>query len=331
MKKKYILIFSFIVVLLFCACGKKGDPMPKGLPLAGGIRDLSGEVKDGVLFLSFTIPQKNMDGSEAKDLAGFRVFKSCGTCIGAFEPFKTISFEAQKGYAIYNGRLYIYDDDLMNGYEYGYKVYPYTTKGTRGDPSNTLMVKWERPPEPPKNVSAVPNDGRVELRWSKEEGYFYNVYRYDGNTYPLFAVNPARLSSDFFLDSGLTNNKKYTYEVRRVKESGGIFREGEGTKIEATPVDKTPPRQPEMVKAVKKGNLVSITWKENTEKDFAGYNIYIVIGDKKQKINREHFKENSFLDKKVPDERFVSYYVTALDEAGNESEPSQESIIILKE
>ena len=251
--------------------------------------------------------------------------------MGTFEPFKTISFEEEKGYTIYRGRLYIYDDDLMNGYEYGYKVYPYTKKGTRGDPSNTFTVKWERPPEPPKNVSVVPNDGRIELRWSKEEGYFYNVYRYDGNTYPLFTANPARLSTDFFMDSGLTNNKKYTYEVRKVKEIGGIFREGEGIKIEATPVDKTPPRQPEMVKAVKKGNLVSITWKENTEKDLAGYNIYVVIGSKKEKINRERIKENFYLDKKAPDERFVSYYVTALDEAGNESQPSQESIIILKE
>ncbi len=331
MQKKYILIFSFIILLLFSACGKKGDPLPKGLPLAGGINDLSGEVKDGVLFLSFIIPQKNRDGSEAKDLAGFRVFKSCGSCTGVFEPFKTISFEAQKGYTINNGRLYIYDDDFMNGYEYGYKVYPYTKKGTRGDPSNTFTIKWEGPPEAPKNVSVVPDDSRVELRWPKEEGYFYNVYRYDGNIYPLFAVNPARLSSDFFMDSGLTNNKKYTYEVRRVKEIGGIFREGEGLKIEATPVDKTAPRQPEMVKAVKKGNLVAITWKENTEKDLAGYNIYVVIGSKKEKINSERIKENSYLDKKFPDERFVAYYVTALDEAGNESQPSQESIIILKE
>ena len=170
MQKKYILIFSCILVLLFSACGKKGDPRPTRLPLAGGISDLSGEVKDGVLFLSFTIPQKNLDGSEAKDLGGFRVFKSCGTCTGAFESFRNISFEEEKGYTIYRGRLYIYDDDLMNGYEYGYKVYPYTMKGTRGDPSNTFVIKWETPPEPPKSVNAAPNDGRVEVRWVKEEG-----------------------------------------------------------------------------------------------------------------------------------------------------------------
>jgi fibronectin type 3 domain-containing protein len=133
------------------------------------------------------------------------------------------------------------------------------------------------------------------------------------------------------MDAGLTNNTQYTYEVRKIRQTGGAFREGEGIKVKAMPIDKSPPRRPEMVKAVKKGNLVSVSWNENTEKDFAGYNIYRVISGTKEKINKELFKENSFLDQKIPNERFASYYVTALDVAGNESEPSQESIVILKE
>jgi fibronectin type 3 domain-containing protein len=219
----------------------------------------------------------------------------------------------------------------MSGFEYGYKVYPYTKKGTRGDTSNTFAIKWENPPEAPKDVTVSADDGMVELKWPKEEGYLYNVYRHNSTVYPLFALNQTRLSAGSFIDSGLTNNTQYTYEVRKVRGTGGVFREGAGTKIKATPIDKNPPRQPEMVKAVKKGNLVSVTWKENVEKDFAGYNIYRVISGKKEKINKELFKENSFLDQKIPNERFVSYFVTSLDVAGNESEPSRESIVILKE
>lgn len=331
MKKKYILIFSIVFVLLFSACGKKAPPRPLALPLAGGINDLSGEVKDGVLFLSFTVPQKNKDGSEIKDLGGFRVFKSCGTCSGTFEPFKNISLEETKGYTIERGRLYVYDDDVMNGFEYAYRVYPYTKKGTRGDTSNTFTIRWENPPEAPKDVIVSADDGIVELKWPKEEGYLYNVYRYNGAIYPLFALNQTRQAASSFMDAGLTNNTQYTYEVRKVREIGGVFREGQGTKVKATPIDKSPPRQPEMVKAVKKGNLVSVTWKENVEKDFAGYNIYRVIGGTKEKINKGLIKENSFLDQKISNERFVSYFVTALDVAGNESEPSRESIVILKE
>jgi fibronectin type 3 domain-containing protein len=330
-KKKYIVIFSIIVVFFFPACGKKAPPRPEALPLAGGINDLTGEVKDGVLFLSFSVPQKNRDGSEIKDLGGFRFFKSCGTCSGAFEPFRNISLEETKGYTFERGRLYIYDDDVMNGFEYGYRVYPYTKIGTRGDASNTFSIKWESPPEVPGDIDVSVNDGIVELKWLNEEGYTYNVYRYNGTAYPLFALNQTRLTAGSFMDTGLMNNREYTYELRKVRATGGIFREGAGTKVKAVPVDKTPPRQPEMVKAVKKGNLASVTWTENTEKDFTGYNIYRVIGGTKEKINKELIRENSFLDQKTPDERFVAYYVTSLDAAGNESEPSRESIIILKE
>ena len=42
-------------------------------------------------------------------------------------------------------------------------------------------------------------------------------------------------------------------------------------------------------------------------------------------------KENMFADNDIPDIRYVSYYVIAVDGAGNESNPSREVIIILKE
>ncbi len=332
MKKNSTLIFSIVLLFFVSACGKVGDPRPQVLPLANRINDLSGEVKDGVLFLSFTLPQKNRDGTEMKDLGGFKVLKACGTCMGTFEPFRDISFEEQKGYTIARGRLYFYDDDVMNGFEYAYRVYPYTKGGTRGDSSNTITVKWQKPPEAPKNVTASVSDARVELIWPREEGYLYNVYRYDGDVYPLFPLNPAPFAAGLFADSGVTNGKKYVYEVRKVIEIGGLLREGEGVKVEATPIDRTAPAAPTMVNALKKGNMISITWADNTEKDLAGYNVYRISGGgNKLKLTKDLIKENSYLDQKSSDERYVSYYVTAVDIAGNESGPSRESIVILKE
>ncbi|HVN97487.1 MAG TPA: hypothetical protein VMT62_13740 [Syntrophorhabdaceae bacterium] len=332
MKRNPILICSVILALLVCACGKKSDPRPQVLPAAGKINDLTGEVKDGVLFLSFTMPESAKGDTQPKELGGFKVFKACGSCMGAFEPFRDIALEQDKGYTIARGRLYFYDDDLMNGFEYAYRVYPYTKRGTRGDSSNTFTIRWVKPPEAPKDVTATASDARIGLSWPEEEGYLYNVYRYEGNAYPLFPLNSAPLASGLYADSGLTNGKKYTYEVRKLKEADGLLREGEGVKVEATPVDRTAPAAPTMVSAVKTGNAVSITWKENSEKDLAGYNVYrLGAGGSKSKLNRDPIKENSYLDAKSPNERYVSYYVTAVDMAGNESAPSRESIVILKE
>jgi len=331
MKKRYILILSIGIILLLTSCGKKGDPLPKGLPIPGGINDLSGGVRDGVLFLSFSMPQRNKDGSAVIDLAGFKMFKSCGSCLGVFEPFKEIRLEEEKGYTISNGKLYVYDDDLADGFEYAYKVYPITKKGLRGDTSNVFSIKWEKPPESLRDISAKGGDGKVELSWPKEEGFSYNVYKYDDNIYPLSPLNSAPLAKPYFVDSGLENGKKYKYEIRKVRETGGLRWEGEGLKVEVVPMDKTSPSTATNVKAERKENGVVISWKESVEKDILGYNVFRISAGKAQKLNKEPVKENMFFDREMPDYRYVSYYVTSLDKSGNESEPSRESIIILKE
>ena len=253
--KKYIVIVSIcIVVILLClSCGKKTDPRPMALPIPGGINDLSGEVKDGVLFLSFSVPSKNADGSEVKDLAGFKAYKACGTCLGGFEPYRDLNLEEKKGYTLYGGKIYFYDDDLMAGIEYSYRVYPYTKKETRGDGSNIFKVRWQNPPGPVKNLSAKGDDEKAELSWDKEEGFSYNVYRYANGTYPLFPVNKGPLTAASYLDLGLENGKQYTYEVRKVQARDGLLLEGEGAKITATPIDRTPPPRPADVKAEKTG------------------------------------------------------------------------------
>jgi fibronectin type 3 domain-containing protein len=320
-----------MVMLLSSSCGKKGDPMPKGLPIPGGILDLKGEVKDGMLFLSFSVPSKNKDGSETKDLAGFKIFKACGSCMGTFEPFIELSLDNRKGFLIQDGKVYFYDDDLVSGFQYGYKVYPYTKKGTRGDSSNDFIINWRKTPGPVKDVSVKENDERVELSWQKEEGFLYNIYRYDDNIYPLFPLNKTSLTTPHFLDTGLENDKVYAYEVRKVQVQEGIKLEGEGVKIAATPKDISPPAIPAEVKVEKKEGGVLVTWKENTDEDFAGYNIFRISSGKAEKMNKEPLDKNMYFDKNIPDNRYISYYVTSLDEAGNESESSREVIIIVKE
>lgn len=332
MQKKHILIAISIIVLLFSgACGKKGDPLPKGLPVPAAINDLKGQVRDGVLFLSLTVPRKNMDGSELKDLAGFKFFKSCGSCLGAFEPFREVRFDEGKGYTISEDRLYIYDDDLTEGFEYTYKVFPFNTRGVLGNSSNVFSIKWMKPPAPPKNASVEVNDRIVELKWSGEPGLLYNVYRYMDSIYPLFPVNKDPLAKPSFMDSGLENGKTYKYDIRAVSVASGQALEGESLKIEATPKDKTPPRAPVNVRTEKKGKIVAVLWNANKEKDLAGYNVYRIAGGKTAKLNKELLHERTYLDEELPDYRYVSYYVTAVDTSGNESDASRESIIVIKE
>jgi len=74
-----------------------------------------------------------------------------------------------------------------------------------------------------------------------------------------------------------------------------------------------------------------VSWLENTEGDIAGYNVYRIVGRSEQKLTRTPVRGTQFIDQSLGEHRFLSYYVTSVDLSGNESEPSREIIIIVKE
>ncbi len=332
--RKNRLIFAALSLALLAtiACGKKGNPRPLGLPAPRIIEDLRGDVKDGLLFVSFSIPTKNRDGTNVSGLEGFRIMKTCGACGGGFELWKNIRLAEKQGYTIRDNRLYTYDDDLRAGIVYRYMVYPYNTKGIQMDGSNVFFLTWLTPPGMPTGVTAAEEDSSIVLSWEKTDELSYNVYRWDNGVYPLFPRNPAPLAASLFTDAPVQNGKTYTYEVRAVKMEGTTPLEGEGATILATPRDKTPPAPPATPKLEKKDGGVLLSWAPSPENDLAGYNVYRLAAGKPKKVNTSLLPEPRFLDENPgADLRYVSYYITAVDQSGNESGPSREQIIIIKE
>jgi len=327
-------VISVLIFLALVSCGKKAPPMPKSAPMPETVADFRGEVKDGVLFLSFVVPARVTGGTGGVGShvwAGFKILKSCTGCGGSLEPWRELYLTDKTGYTIYKGRLFLYDDDLVPGLDYVYRVIPFTDTGIDGAASNTYTIKWQRTPKPPKDVVAKEGDTSLDLSWTREEGVFYNVYRFNDDIYPLEPVNQTLLATNLFTDHALQNGKRYRYEVRAVRVEGTMRWEGEGTSVEATPQDRTPPDRPRNPVATKKDDGVMISWEKNAEADLLGYNIYRISSGKQEKLNKELLTEPQFFDAAPGTQRYVSYYVTAVDRAGNESSPSREIMVILKE
>lgn len=332
MLRKYtILAISIMIAFCGASCGKKGNPVPKGLPIPQEIQDLRGNVRDGLLFLSFAIPTKNKDGTDVTILEGFKIMKSCRACIGGLEVLKNIRLTDTRGFTILEGRLYTYDNDLRAGFDYIYQVVPYTKTGTELQPSNAYSIRWEAVPPPPSGVSVKEEDGSLVLTWGKENGYLYNVYRLQGDTYPLSPLNPDPLQTATFTAGGLENAKMYVHEVRAVRMSGTVGFEGEGTAVKGTPVDKTPPAPPRDFIAEKRNETVSLSWATNGEPDLRGYFVYRVVSGKPERLQKDPTRETSFVDRSPGPHRYLTYYVTAVDVLGNESAPSREQVIILRD
>ncbi len=338
-----IFVISLFILAALVSCGKKAPPLPKGAPLPETVSDFRGEVRDGVLFLSFIAPAGKIggpggtaspgeaSGAGPEGWTGFRILKSCTGCGGSLEPWREIRLTDRTGYTLYKGRLYFYDDDLTPGLDYAYRVIPLTGTGIEGAASNTYSIKWQRTPKPPKDLFAKEGDRSVDLSWTREEGFFYNVYRFDEGIYPLEPVNQALLAAGSFTDRTAQNGRRYRYEVRSVRLEGTMRWEGEGAAIEATPRDETPPDPPRNLASERKDGGVMLSWEKNAEPDLLGYNIYRVGPGKPEKLNKDVLKEPYFFDATPGTLRYISYYATAVDRSGNESGPSREIVVILKE
>jgi hypothetical protein len=137
------------------------------------------------------------------------------------------------------------------------------------------------------------------------------------------------VASPEYLDTGIMFGKTYGYVVRSVVGGGGIAVESNDSKVAIlTPKDTFAPGAPQgLVAAVLPGSTagsqtVDLSWSINGEPDLAGYRVY--------RSEQESERGALLTPKLLPtpayrDETAVSghsywYRVTAVDEAGNESE-----------
>jgi hypothetical protein len=138
-------------------------------------------------------------------------------------------------------------------------------------------------------------------------------------------------SSDY-LDSGFDYGKTYAYVVRSVVDSpAGPLESNDSPQGVVTPKDIFPPAAPQgVVAAIEHGSaadsvLVELSWSINVEPDLAGYRVYR-SGTESAKgalLTPSLLPSPVYRDNSVESGQQYWYTVTAVDQSGNESAPSQ--------
>jgi hypothetical protein len=133
-------------------------------------------------------------------------------------------------------------------------------------------------------------------------------------------------------DVGFDYGKTYAYTVRGVIQVQGMGLESsDAPLVVLTPRDTFPPAAPQsLVAAVLPGatgeaKLVDLSWSINLETDLAGYRVYRSEqeGTQGELLTKEVLPTPAYRDTSVHNGQTYWYRVTAVDEAGNESAPSQ--------
>ena len=274
------------------------------------------------------------------DLAGYRVYRA-DSFEGPYEPY----WPAEEHEA--NASLSYLDRQIDEGAVRWYYVTSEDSSGNVSRPSNVVEVfrKDLTPPATPVQVKAVADEKQgIKLGWTNNTEADLAGYLVERTTNisgkgkaakadsQFFVLNADPLTANAYIDSvPPTSQSRYAYRVVAIDKAWNRSEPSEV--VIARMPDKVPPRPPVLVDAKLEGETVTLRWQNSIEEDLAGYRVARLANDKEGflALGREMVaaNQNTFQDK--PEQIGVTYQyrMTAVDESGNESQPSAPIKVLL--
>ncbi len=210
------------------------------------------------------------------------------------------------GLIIGQTRLSLLRDELVaDDGTHTYELIAVDAAGNESAESQEAEVELDtKPPEAP-DLSAPSPTNVPELQWREIEGAVLYLVLRDGEVV-------EKTSKLGYRDEGLPEGT-YAYRVEAVDEAGNVSDKLGGIEVV---VDTTPPAAPRVRAATATSGAPTLSWR--TGDDAIRYEI-----DRGEKRDVVETTELSYTDKEAEREGEYSYRVTAIDAAGNRSEPSK--------
>ncbi len=339
MMQAFFLFCGWATMLLLGGCGYKTLPVAPQATTPRPIIDLSYELTGEGAILHWTYPKETVTGEDLQEIDSFKLYRAeqpadeyCETCPipfgnpislpGGLLPEKGSRLGSKEIASLQPGRMYFFMLRSRSGWL------------AESDDSNVVSFTWQTPPAAPTGLTAEAGDGQISLRWQPVNTRFdgsplrqpvkYQLSRSTDNG--PFAQIGGQLMSPAYTDREAKNGRKYAYKVQALVGSvGGGF----SLTIEAGAVDRTPPKAPSNIKAVRTASSIKVYWDRGQEKDLAGYRIYRRLGDAAPELLGKVLEPyNLFEDKNPPDKRSKAWYsVSSFDQSSppNESQRSPEA------
>ncbi len=350
--KKICSSVLLVAAVLLSGCGKRLPPQPPIERVQQRTESLSGVQRGNQVLLSWPAPLRNAPNSSVQSVRRIDVYRLAekptsplplteeefaerSTLIGSV-PYDDI--KNTKDTLTYRDTLELAGEPTRLRYAVRYVNHA----GQRASFSNILLIEpAARIANPPTVLPAEYNETGITIKWQPSSTNIdgsvpvnllgYNVYRLDESQSDVDQnpINASLVSGTQFVDKNFKFGQTYRYFARSVSlGTGGAQVESVNSNIvPVTPRDTFPPSAPAGISLAPAPGRLSMYFAPNQEPDLAGYNIFRSTDPnlpKKKwiKLNTSLWTKTTFTDDKVESGKTYYYYITAVDQAGNESEPS---------
>jgi hypothetical protein len=337
------LLLGLFLLTGLSGCGKKTRPVPPDTVLPAPITDLSYQLDEKGVALTWSYPRQTVQGDRLPyRIEKFELLRAvipakdyCADCPIPFGPPIEITAQSSD-----RGRVSYQETLLRPKHRYVYRIRSKAGWFVSSEDSNTVSVIWDTPLLAPTDFRLEEEDRSITLRWQPPAGLLDGTEISDPIRYRISRSSDGELFTELpgeliehptYTDKGLHNNKTYWYKVRAMRLHNGTVAAGmTSPPVHGVPRDLMPPAPPQKVRVVATNEGVKIFWETVAEPDLAGFRIYrrSARSQTPERIGEVSGAGLSFLDTKPPKKRGLWYYsVSAFDQArpANESTYSMEA------
>jgi len=342
-------------IVAFAGCGKRRPPLPPVERVQQRTESLSGVQQGNQIILSWPAPRRNAPNSSVQSIRRIDVYRLAEKP-GPRSPLTEEEFAARSTLIgsvtsdqIMNaGETLTYTDKLELAGQPArlrYALRYVNASGQRAAFSNFLVI------EPAARIALPPtllttgkeiSEDAITISWQPPATNIdgsvpvnllgYNVYRTDESQSETSEapINSALVSGTEYVDRNFKFGDSYRYIVRSVSlgTEGAQVESLNSNAITVAPRDIFPPSAPDKITIAASFGRLSIFFPANPEPDIAGYNIYRSTDpnlpkENWTKLNSSLLTATTFQDERVESGKKYYYYLTAVDQAGNVSRPSE--------
>lgn len=349
------IIFAAVLLTAVVGCGKRRPPLPPIERVQQRTELLSGAQRGNQIILSWPAPLRNAPDSSVQSIRRVDVYRLAEKPTAPL-PLTEEEFSARStlvGSVTYDeiknaADTISYVDRLELAGEPArlrYAVSFVNAAGQHAAFSNFLLIEpAARVAQPPTLIATGKEntEGGISLSWQPPAANIdgstpvnllgYNVYRETESQTEVgqTPINSTLITGTQYVDSAAKFGENYRYVVRSVSlgTEGAQVESLNSNALLVARRDLFPPSAPAKLSIVAAPGRISIFFPANPEPDIAGYSVHRSLDpnlskDRWTKLNAALLTKTTFQDERVETRRRYYYYITAVDQAGNVSPPSE--------